>query len=81
MTKKYRNMEFGRYALLLVFIAWLGSGLSWAADFHVSETGTGDDCSELSPCDLQTALTASGNNDEGDTINLKAGVYVPPPVG
>ena len=47
--------------------------LAWPAVFYVTPTSD-NDCSDFN-CDFQNALNAASGNDEGDTINLGAGVY------
>jgi hypothetical protein len=46
----------------------------WAATFNVTPISD-NDCITDSDCDLQSALNAASNNDEGDAINLAPGIY------
>lgn len=75
---RYKNMVFSLTAggLLLVgaFLSLNGApqiALAGPGDLFISPTASGD-CSQGSPCDLQTALGAS---TDGDTLYMAEGVY------
>lgn len=75
---KYRHIVFSMATggLLLVGLFLLLNGAPQmaradAGDLFVSSAGSGD-CSQGSPCDLQTAL---GTASDGDTIYIAGGVY------
>lgn len=55
--------------VLLCLLGWP----VWATTRYASPSGSGSTCSLGSPCDLQTALTASV---AGDTLYLRGGVFI-----
>lgn len=65
-----------KFETLLVFAALVFAGVSAAAEFHVSPTGSAEgDGSKENPWDLDTALAHPDTVKPGDTIWLHGGVY------
>jgi hypothetical protein len=58
---------------IVVLVLWVVP--AYGLDFYCSPAGTGEDCTEATPCGLQSALDLAENNNGGDTIFLNAGTY------
>ncbi len=68
----------GRLLIALCFfltVTIVGAGIVDAADLYVSASGSGQVCSQSSPCTLKTALTKAQSNGEGDYIYVAPGNY------
>jgi len=77
--RKYKHIILSLAAggLLLVGLFLLLNGASQIAradpsDLFVTQDGSGSDCSQTNPCDLQTALSKAS---DGDIIYVAAGTY------